>query len=81
MTVRFRPDVLTARAEAMGDTTHYSIAVRTGVRESTISRLMAGRTTPTLPTLGAIASAYGTTLDDLVRLASSIPAQRAEAAA
>ncbi|MCX4550532.1 MULTISPECIES: helix-turn-helix transcriptional regulator [unclassified Streptomyces] len=63
---RFRADVLAAKAAAASDMTHYAIARRTGVVESTISRLIAGRTMPSLPTLGAIAAAYGTTLDDLV---------------
>jgi transcriptional regulator with XRE-family HTH domain len=79
-TLRFRPDVLLDKAKAAGDLTHYAIAQRIGVRESTISRLVAGHTTPNLPTLGAIASAYGTTLDDLVtRVVVTVPAQRTEA--
>ncbi|WP_433856747.1 helix-turn-helix domain-containing protein [Streptomyces kronopolitis] len=65
-TLRFRADVLTTKAEAVGDTTHYAIAQRAGVRESTISRLVAGRTVPTVATLFAIADAYGIDLDDLV---------------
>lgn len=78
-TLRFRADVLTAKAEAVGDTTNRLVAQRTGVRESTISRLVNGQTVPTLLTLGAIASAYGTTLDDLVSAGPVIPEQRAEA--
>lgn len=84
-TLSFRTDVLTTKAKAAGDTTLSLIAQRTGVQESTISRLLAGRTTPTVATLAAIADAYGTTLDDLVQRPSSpkraIPTQRAEAAA
>ncbi|MEU1815218.1 helix-turn-helix transcriptional regulator [Streptomyces roseifaciens] len=80
-TLRFRAEVLTRRAAAAGDHTNYAIAQRTGLRESTISRLIAGRTTPSLPTLGAIATAYGTTLDDLVAGLRGIPAQRGRAAA
>lgn len=83
--IRFRADVLTERAEAMGDSTLHLIATRTGLRESTISRLMTGRTTPTLLTLAAIASAYGTTLDalvtGLVQAAPTVPAQRTGVAA
>ncbi|MEU6929037.1 helix-turn-helix transcriptional regulator [Streptomyces sp. NPDC046374] len=80
--LRFRADVLTKKAQAAGDTTNFLIAVRTGLRESTISRLMAGLTMPTVPTLGAIASAYGMTLDDLVAgLVAAVPAPRTEEAA
>lgn len=88
-TLRFRVDVLTKKAEAKGDHTHYAIAQRIGVRESTISRLMAGRTIPNLLTLAALAGAYGTSLDDLVergtgttpvQLALTVPAQRSSAA-
>lgn len=94
-TLRFRADVLAQKAEAAGDRTHYAIAERTGVRESTISRIIAARTIPTLPTLVAMAIAYGTTLDDLVGYGAEvadldfladpethlIPAPRAEVAA
>ncbi|MFI9026390.1 helix-turn-helix domain-containing protein [Streptomyces sp. NPDC053560] len=81
--------VLSKRALAAGDTTHYAIAERAGVRESTISRLLAGRTAPSLSTLIAVADAYGMTLDELVGRtthAPGVPQQgaqpaRAEAAA
>ncbi|MFJ7592459.1 helix-turn-helix domain-containing protein [Streptomyces sp. NPDC097617] len=80
--LRFRADVLSKKAQAVGDTTNFDIAVRTGVRESTISRLMAGLTMPTVGTLGAIAVAYGTTLDDLVAgLVAKVPVSRTEEAA
>lgn len=83
-TLRFRVDVLTDRARALGDETHYAIAQRAGVRESTISRLVAGRTVPSLPTLAALAAAYGTSLDDLVtgltQPTVAVPAQRTGAA-
>ncbi|GGZ23915.1 hypothetical protein GCM10010387_16470 [Streptomyces inusitatus] len=81
----FRSDVLIKKARAAGDTTLYAIAVRTGVRESTISRILAGLTIPTLATLASIATAYGTTLDELVErgscLLAAVPTQRGEAAA
>lgn len=65
-TLRLRVDVITDRAAARGDLTHHAIAMRTGLRQSTISRLVAGQTVPSLPTLAALAAAYDTTLDDLV---------------
>lgn len=78
--LRLHAQYLSEKAEAAGDKTNIAIAVRTGVRESTISRLMTGRTTPSLATLAALAAAYDTTLDDLVvGLAARVPAQRAEA--
>ncbi|MEV6565952.1 helix-turn-helix domain-containing protein [Streptomyces kronopolitis] len=64
--LRFHADVLTDKAGSLGDTTHYAIALRAGVRESTISRLLGGRTVPSLATLVALADAYNCALDDLV---------------
>ncbi|WP_432001537.1 helix-turn-helix domain-containing protein [Streptomyces sioyaensis] len=64
--LRFHADVLTDKAGSMGDTTHLAIALRAGVRESTISRLLSGRTVPSLATLVALADAYNCSLDDLV---------------
>ncbi|MDH6189212.1 Helix-turn-helix protein [Streptomyces sp. ADI96-15] len=63
---RFCADFLTKKATAAGDITLHAIALRTGVRESTISRLVSGRTAPSLATLVAVADAYGCSLDDLV---------------
>ncbi|MEV3895404.1 helix-turn-helix domain-containing protein [Streptomyces anulatus] len=82
--LRFKADVLTQKAEAAGDVTMWDIAVRTGVRECTVSRSLSGRSIPSLKTLAAYAMAYGTTLDDLVdgmALPSAVvPAQRGAAA-
>ncbi|MFZ3595125.1 helix-turn-helix domain-containing protein [Streptomyces sp. BH104] len=78
-TLRFCADVLTKKAEAVGDATHYAIAQRAGVRESTISRLISGRTVPTVATLCALADAYGIAIDDLVSgrvPGQAVPAQR-----
>lgn len=65
--------VLRKKAEAAGDTTHYAIALRAGVRESTISRLLNGRTAPSLATLIAVADAYDMTLDELVGRSAHAP--------
>ncbi|MFJ3545387.1 helix-turn-helix domain-containing protein [Streptomyces rubiginosohelvolus] len=82
--LRLKADLVSAKAQAAGDVTMHDIAVRIGVRESTVSRLLSGRTTPTLPTLARIALAYGTTLDDLVdgmaAPSVAVPAQRGAAA-
>ncbi|MEU2487132.1 helix-turn-helix transcriptional regulator [Streptomyces sp. NPDC012617] len=81
---RLSVDVLTEKARALGDHTKLAIAQRTGVQESTISRLMALRTRPSLDTLHAIAKAYETTMDELITTdgapVASVPAQRDEAA-
>lgn len=73
----FRADVLARKAKDVGDTTHYAIALRTGVRESTISRLLSGQTVPTLSTLIAVADAYDMALDELVGRTRIVPTQRA----
>lgn len=62
-----RTDLLLTRANVPGQkTTPSSIAQRIGVRSSTMGRLIAGRTTPSLSTLVALRAAYGISLDDLV---------------
>jgi transcriptional regulator with XRE-family HTH domain len=55
-----------AHAEQAGDRTHAQIARRLNLTQSTVSRLLAGVTAPSLPTLLAIKAAYGVPLDDLV---------------
>ena len=66
MHVCVRTKALTSAAARAGDLTAYAMAHRIGVRQSTISRILAGRTVPSLPTIGALALAYGLKLDDLV---------------
>lgn len=59
-------DVLCEQARKIGDRTHRAIALRAGVEQSTITRLLTGRTTPTAATLVALRQAYGVSLDDLL---------------
>lgn len=60
-------DVLSEKAEEVGDCTPQAIARRAGVQASTITRLIAGETTPTVATLVALRDAYKIgSLDDLV---------------
>ncbi|MGX1301433.1 transcriptional regulator with XRE-family HTH domain [Streptomyces albogriseolus] len=57
---------VTDRAEQAGDTTHAKIAQRIKVPQSTVSRLLAGTSEPSVRTLLRIKAAYGIPLDDLV---------------
>ncbi|MFF1834140.1 helix-turn-helix domain-containing protein [Streptomyces sp. NPDC058231] len=65
-----RTDVLLERATAAGQITSSGIAQRIGVTDSTMWRLIEGRTTPSLRTLVALRRAYEISLDDLVREAA-----------
>ncbi|GHA93965.1 helix-turn-helix domain-containing protein [Streptomyces chryseus] len=74
MSIRLRSDVLNAKAEEAGDHTSLAIATRAGVRNSTITRLLAGETTPSIATLVRLRDAYGLdTLDELLALTSEVP--------
>ncbi|WP_381792825.1 helix-turn-helix domain-containing protein [Streptomyces niveus] len=81
--IRLRADILLERADKAGDETAGAIARKTGVRQSTVSRLLAGSTTPSLPTLVALSTAYSISLDDLVHGGEADPTTRvpSEAAA
>lgn len=59
------PKLLRIAAEH-GDQTRYAIYRRTGLAESTVHRMIAGKTEPTLPTLRRLAAAYGVTVPDLL---------------
>ncbi|WP_327421890.1 helix-turn-helix domain-containing protein [Streptomyces sp. NBC_01707] len=61
-----RTDLLLKAATAAGQKTPSGIAQRIGVKNSTMWRLIAGRTTPSLSTLVALSEAYEISLDDLV---------------
>ncbi|MFD5571955.1 helix-turn-helix domain-containing protein [Streptomyces cadmiisoli] len=65
--IRLHADRLRERAKAHGDESDHSIAQRTGVTASTLSRLLSGRTTPSAESLVALADAYGIPIDDLVQ--------------
>ncbi|WNI31448.1 helix-turn-helix transcriptional regulator [Streptomyces sp. ITFR-6] len=68
--LRLRTDLLLARASAAGQKTPNDIAQRIGVEDSTMWRLVGGRTTPSLNTLVALRAVYEISLDDLVREAA-----------
>ncbi|MFJ4469490.1 helix-turn-helix domain-containing protein [Streptomyces sp. NPDC089424] len=65
--IRLHADRLRERAKALGDESDISIAQRTGVTASTVSRLLSGRTTPSAESLVALADAYGIPVDDLLQ--------------
>lgn len=65
-TYRLCAERLREAAAAKGDATSYAIAQRTGLAESTLSRLTRGISQPTTGSLLTLATAYGLTIDDLV---------------
>lgn len=64
--LRLATDVLREKAHQAGHETQEDIAGHAGIDRSALSRLMAGRTTPTLATVRRLAMAYGVPMDDLV---------------
>lgn len=72
---RLRTEQLKRAAAAKGDLSNYAIAKRTGLAESTLSRLNRGLASPTTASLMTLASAYDLSIDDLVE--PQLPAQEA----
>lgn len=70
---RLRTDVLRDKAGEAGDSTDAEIAERAGVNQSTISRLLAGETKPSVRTLYALSGAYDVPMNEL--LTSPEPAE------
>lgn len=60
---RLNVDLLKKRAAEMGDRDNQQIADRAGISRSVVSRTLSGGM-PKLPTLFALARAYGISLDD-----------------
>lgn len=54
------------RAAHVGDLTDEAIARRIGVRRTTINRLMADRTTPSLRTVVLLGKAYSAAVEELL---------------
>lgn len=63
---RLLPHRLREAAASKGDHTGYAIAKRTGLAESTISRLLSGQQQPGVNTLLRLSRAYGVSTDDLM---------------
>ncbi|MFD3917191.1 helix-turn-helix domain-containing protein [Streptomyces sp. NPDC058603] len=66
MTHRLRTDMLRSAARELGDETGYAIAQRTGIAETTVSRLLRGVTQPGVKTLLIFRRVYGIPLDESV---------------
>ncbi|MYS78168.1 helix-turn-helix domain-containing protein [Streptomyces sp. SID5926] len=63
---RLRSDLLLKTASAHGDRSCYAIAKRTGIAESTLSRLRRGVAKPAAETLLVLSQAYGLSVDELI---------------
>lgn len=53
-------------AKAKGDHTNRSICARTGLHEVTLSNLLTGRRSPSLDAVMRVATAYDTTVNELL---------------
>ncbi len=65
---RLRNARLQEAAAARGDHSNYAISKRTGINQTTLSRICRGVAAPATKTLLTLAAAYGLSLDDLVEL-------------
>ncbi|MCM2579519.1 helix-turn-helix domain-containing protein [Streptomyces meridianus] len=61
-----RSERLREAAAAKGDHSFYKIAKRTGIAESTLSRLRRGIASPAAETLLTLATTYGLSVEELV---------------
>ena len=66
MAYRLRVEKLRAAAHSRGDHTGYAIHKRTGLNESTVSRILNGKSQPGTKSLARICAAYGVTVDELM---------------
>lgn len=63
---RLRSDRLHEAAAARGDHSNYAIAKRTGLNQTTLSRICRGVAKPATETLLILAATYGLSLDELI---------------
>lgn len=63
---RLRVERLRSAAAARGDLTSYAISKRTGVAQSTLSRLRRGIAKPAADTLLVLSTVYGVSIDELI---------------
>lgn len=71
---RVRAEALRTAAAKRGDKSGYAIAARTGLAESTVSRLMRGKVAPGLNTLMLLSQAYGVPAETLLEPAAEAAA-------
>lgn len=79
--LRLNMTVLKRKARSLGDCTVEEIARRAGINKSSLHRLAAGETEPSLSTVWKLRSAYGGRLeslisDDTATAPVSVPGQR-----
>lgn len=70
-TYRLRSSRLREAASAQGDATSYAIAKRTGLAQSTLSRLHNGKSKPSMKSLLTLADAYGVDFAELIEQESA----------
>lgn len=63
---RLRKVRLQEAAAARGDLTNYAIAKRTGLNQTTLSRVCRGVVQPAAETLLTLATTYGLSVDELI---------------
>jgi transcriptional regulator with XRE-family HTH domain len=63
---RLRTERLRSAAAAKGDLTSYAIWKRTGVAQSTLSRICRGIAKPAAETLLVLSNTYGLSIDELI---------------
>jgi transcriptional regulator with XRE-family HTH domain len=63
---RLRSARLHEAAAARGDHSNYAIAKRTGLNQTTLSRICRGIAKPAAQTLLTLATAYGLSIDELI---------------
>lgn len=80
-TYRLRSDLLVETASALGDRSYYAIAKRTGLAESTLSRLRRGISKPAAETLIALSQTYGMSVDELIDRQSPVAAPEVQSGA
>lgn len=64
---RLRSERLHEAAAARGDHSNYAIAKRTGLNQTTLSRICRGLAKPAAETLLTLATAYGLSVDELIQ--------------
>jgi transcriptional regulator with XRE-family HTH domain len=72
---RLNGTALRAKAHEAGDTSQRQIARRSGIDETTLSRLLEGARVPSLETVVALATAYGGPMEDLLTGSDGSPLQ------